>query len=283
MTAYISVVGKELLRKRIFMVSLAITIIYLGLFGYGAERSFYWMKVEASSIAEQYMISVVLLFTGLFFGQFVIAFFVFFSTMGTISGEQESGLLLAVLSRPMARWKLYMAKWIGHGVWITVYSAFLFWSIVAIVHVFGHYPLEAGILLRSFLLFEWFPLLLMSISMLGSVYLPTLGNGIASALLFAFSWFSGILEGVTRNGNAQASFEKFNLLVSLLVPSDSIFRRVTYELIDGSHLPFLSTASLNMGPLSGSNIPSVGFLVYTVFYLVVLLVWGCRAFSRKDV
>lgn len=124
-----------------------------------------------------------------------------------------------------------------HAVWILVYSAALFWSLVGIVHGFGHYPLDLRVLLRSFVLFEWLPLLLLSISMLGSVYLPTLGNGIASALLFAFALFSGILEGMMKNGSTYPGVEKFNLLASLLVPTDGVFRRMAYELIDGSHLP----------------------------------------------
>lgn len=285
MTAYISITLKELLRKRVFIVTLLLSLFYLGFFGFGVERMFHWVSAEPMGLASSYIYSVTLLYLGLFFGQFVVAFFVFFSTMGTISGEQESGLLLAVLARPLPRWKLYLSKWIGHAVWICVYSAIMFCSIVGIVHAFGQYPLDPGVLIRSFFLFEWLPLLLLSISMLGSVYLPTLGNGIASSLLFAFASFSGMLEGVMKNGNgsAQAAIEKFNLLVSLLVPTDSVFRRMAYELIDGSHLPWMSLSSMNMGPFSSPTVPSAVFIVYTAIYCGLLLLWGCRSFAHKDI
>lgn len=283
MTAFISLTRKELMRKRVFVATLLLGMLFLGLYGFGVQRMFQWLHRNSAEIVEQYMNSLILLHLGLFFGQFAVAFFVIFSTMGTLSGERESGLLLAVLARPLPRWKLYMGKWIGHAVWILLFSAAIFWAIVGIVHAFGRYPLDPGILLRAFALFEWIPLLLLSLSMLGSVYLPTLGNGIASALLFATALFCGMLEGIMKTSGHFAAVEKFNLLVSLLVPSDSVFRRMTYELIDGSHIPWISSASLNLGPFTSPGVPSDAFLLYTAVYLAALLFLGCRAFTKKDI
>lgn len=285
MTAYIPITLKELLRKRVFLVTLVLSLCYLGFFGFGTERMFHWDKPGESGLAESYLVSVTLLYLGFFFGQFIVAFFAFFSTMGTISGEQESGLLLAVLARPIPRWRLYLSKWLGHAVWLVVYSSIIFVSIIAIVHGFGRFPLDFVVLLRSYLLFIWMPLLLLSLSMLGSVYLSTLGNGIACALLFAFALFSGMLEGIMKQGSfsAAAGIEKFNLIISLIIPTDGVFRRMAYELIDGSHLPWMSMSKMNLGPFSGSNIPSAAFIVYTLLYCTCLVFLGCKAFAAKDV
>lgn len=116
--------------------------------------------------------------------------------------------------------------------------------------------------------------------MLGSVYLPMLGNGICAALLYGFALFIGLVEGVSTYEGSQPALEKFVLLTGLLLPTDSVYRRSLYEVLGGADWAGLATA--DMGPFSMPSIPSNAFLLYTVGYAAVLLLLGCRAFSRKD-
>ncbi|HUC90769.1 MAG TPA: ABC transporter permease subunit [Paenibacillus sp.] len=278
MTMYISATFKELTRKRVFLVTLILTFLFLALFAFGV-RELSGMAGQ-NSPAERLMTSMVLMVLGLFFAQFLAAFFVLFSAMGTVTGEQENGLLLAVAARPIPRWKLYLAKWLGHAVWITVYNTALFVSVVWTIHSLAGLPVLAEDLLRGLGLFLWMPLLLLTITMLGSVYLPMLGNGICAALLYGFALFIGLVEGVSTYEGSQPALEKFVLLTGLLLPTDSVYRRSLYEVLGGADWAGLATA--DMGPFSMPSIPSNAFLLYTVGYAAVLLLLGCRAFSRKD-
>jgi len=70
------------------------------------------------------------------------------------------------------------------------------------------------------------------------------------------------------------------VVAGLLLPTDSIYRRSLYELLGGADWAGLALS--DMGPFSVSSVPSNAFLVYTVGYAAVLLLLGCRAFSRKD-
>ncbi|WP_314003709.1 ABC transporter permease subunit [uncultured Paenibacillus sp.] len=278
MTMYISATFKELTRKRVFLVTLILTFLFLALFAFGV-RELSGMAGQ-NSPAERLMTSMVLMVLGLFFAQFLAAFFVLFSAMGTVTGEQENGLLLAVAARPIPRWKLYLAKWLGHAVWITVYNTALFVSVVWTIHSLAGLPVLAEDLLRGLGLFLWMPLLLLTLTMLGSVYLPMLGNGICAALLYGFALFIGLVEGVSTYEGSQPALEKFVLLTGLLLPTDSVYRRSLYEVLGGADWAGLATA--DMGPFSMPSIPSNAFLLYTVGYAAVLLLLGCRAFSRKD-
>jgi ABC-type transport system involved in multi-copper enzyme maturation permease subunit len=217
---------------------------------------------------------------GMFFAQFLTAFFVLFSAMGTVTGEQESGLLLAVAARPVARWRLYLSKWLGHAVWIALYSAILYLSIAWMAHSIAGLPLFAADLLRGLGLFVWMPLLLLSLTMLGSVYLPMLGNGICTALLYGFALFTGLVEGISIYGDTHPAVQKFFLVTSLLLPTDSVYKRSLYEVLGGADWAGLALSDL--GPFSIPSIPSNMYLLYTVGYAAVLLLLGCRAFSRKD-
>ncbi|BCG60003.1 ABC transporter permease subunit [Paenibacillus sp. URB8-2] len=280
MTMYISATFKELTRKRVFLVTLILTFIFLILFAFGVRELTGMTGQNQVSPAERLMNSMVLMVLGLFFSQFLAAFFVLFSTMGTVTGEQENGLLLAVAARPIPRWKLYLAKWLGHAVWITVYSTALFVSVVWTIHIQAGFPVLADEMLRGLGLFLWMPLLLLTITMLGSVYLPMLGNGICSALLYGFALFSGLVEGVSSYGGPHPTLEKFFLLTGLLLPTDSVYRRSLYELMGGAD--WAGVAISDMGPFSIASVPSNAFLLYTAGYAAVLLLLGCRAFSRKD-
>ncbi|WP_248928379.1 ABC transporter permease subunit [Paenibacillus hamazuiensis] len=280
MTLYISATFKELTRKRVFLVTLILTFVFLVLFALGVRELAGIFGQNPASPAERLLNSMMLMVLGLFFAQFLAAFFVFFSTMGTVTGEQENGLLLAVAARPIPRWKLYMAKWLGHAVWITVYSSALFVSVVWAVHSQTGFPVLAGDLLRGLGLFLWMPLLLLTLTMLGSVYLPMLGNGICAALLYGFSLFVGLIEGISSYGGAPPALEKVVFLTGLLLPTDSVYRRSLYELMGGADWAGLATS--DMGPFSIPSVPSNAFLLYTMGYAAVLLLLGCRAFSRKD-
>lgn len=280
MTAYIPAIFKELTRKRVFLVTLILTALFLILFAFGVRELVGAGGLGQNSPAERLLNGMVLMVMGLFFAQFLTAFFVLFSAMGTVTGEQESGLLLAVAARPVSRWRLYLSKWLGHAVWITVYSTILFMSVVWTVHSMAGLPLLAGDLVRGLGLFVWMPLLLLSLTMLGSVYLPMLGNGICTALLYGFALFTGLVEGISIYGNTHPAVQKFFLLTSLLLPTDSVYKRSLYEVLGGADWAGMAVSDL--GPFSIPNIPSNMYLLYTVGYAAVLLLLGCRAFSWKD-
>lgn len=280
MTMYIGATFKELTRKRVFLVTLILTAIFLVLFAVGVREMAAMDGQNQVSPAARLMNGMVLMVLGLFFAQLLSAFFVLFSAMGTVTGEQESGLLLAVAARPIPRWKLYLAKWLGHAVWVAVYSAALFLAVVWTVHTQAGLPVLAADVLRGFALFIWMPILLLSLAMLGSVYLPMLGNGIFAALLYGFALFCGLVEGISAYGGINPAVGKFVLLAGLIIPTDSVYRRSLYELLGGAD--WAGMALSDMGPFSMPSVPSNAFLLYTVGYAAVLLWLGCRAFSRKD-
>ena len=274
---YIALTGKEWVRKRVLYAAVALTALFVGLFAYGVKEL---SGLQQAEPLERLLNHVIMLYLGLFFAQFITAFVVLFACMGTLSGERESGLLLAILARPQPRWKIYAAKWIGHAAWLLLFSTLLFGAIVAIIRFNGGFPYEIPMLLKSWALFEAVPLLLLTVTMLGSVYLPTLGNGIFAALLYGFALFSGFLEGINAGG-AHPAIDKLALLTGLVMPTDAVFRRCMYELIGGGDLPLPSSGEL--GPFSLAAIPSNAFLLYAACYAALLLLLGFRAFSRKDI
>ena len=224
-----------------------------------------------------------MLMLGLLFAGMIVAFLVLFATMGTISGEVENGLMLAVLARPIPRWKLYLGKYFGTGFWIFLYSTVLFLMIYLPVHGMANMPMQTASLVKTWLLFCWGPLLLLAVSLLGSAYLPMLGNGVACAMLYGLGLFSSFAESIINAKGGNEALSSISLGVSMAMPSNSLFSRMTYETIQGIDLPLLPDIMSSLGPFSPSNVPSPAFIGYTVIYLIALLALGCRAFKNKDI
>lgn len=280
---WIAFAGKELFRKKIVLVTSVLTLLYIALFNFGLYKITHQPKGFIQLPFQNMLEGVALMSLGLLFGGMIVAFLVFFATMGTISGEVENGLMLAVLARPIPRWKVYLGKYAGIGVWIFLYCTVLFLAIVLPVHYMADVPLQTGALLRSWLIFAWGPLLLLGVSMLGSTYLPMLGNGVACAILYGLSLFSGFAETILNAHGGSSVLSSIALTVSMLMPSNALFSRLTYEIINGLDLPLLPDMMSQLGPFSPTNVPSPAFIGYTFFYLAVLLALGCRAFKRKDI
>ena len=277
---YIRMTAKELTRKKVVMITLLLSISFLALFYYGVGLESKFSSPNQSAI-EIFGRGQVFLYLGTFFIQFIVVFLVLFSSMGAIAAEVENGQMLAVLSRPIPRWHVFLGKWAGYAIWSGLYAGILFAAVVGIVYAqIGMFPgIEPA--LKCLFLFISIPVVLSAVSLLGSSYLPTLANGGASALLFGMGMLGGLLEKFITLTQPQAGFEKFGLLISMLIPTDSLMKRVNYELIGGNDIP--STLQMSMGPISAADAPSNAFLIYTAVYVILLLLWGCRHFMKRDI
>ncbi|BBH22193.1 ABC transporter involved in multi-copper enzyme maturation permease [Paenibacillus baekrokdamisoli] len=280
---WLAFAGKELFRKKIMLITCLLTVAFLALYNTGLWKSAHNSDLRHLSRVQEMLQGGTFLVLGLFFAQMIAAFLVFFATMGAISGEIESGLMLSQLARPISRWKVYLGKYVGMASWMLLYNAVLFWAIVLPVHSLMHFPLLPAALLKSFLLFLFIPLLLLALSMLGSTFLPTLGNGVACAMLYGLSLFSGFAESLSNMSQSNLAISKVSLFLSFLMPSDSLSRRLNYEIVGGPDLPIDSDLIRSLGPFSMTNVPSFTFILYAIVYFLLLLFIGCLAFRRKDI
>jgi ABC-type transport system involved in multi-copper enzyme maturation permease subunit len=282
MITVMGITWKEILRKRVLLITLLLTLLFLLLFSYAATSAARGM--EQTNLFQNYTRGILFLSAGLYFANFVVAFLIIFSAVGTLSLEIENGILLAILPRPIRRSQIFFGKWFGYTLWGMLYSTLLFLAILAIVHVILHFPLDGPSIVKALGLFELIPIVLSALSMLGSTYLPTLGNGISLALLYCLGMLGGLLEQVlSMDVHLANGMAKVGLLTSLLIPTDSLYRRMTYELIGGGDLPIGADTTRLLGPFASTVIPSNGFIVYAIGYLLILLGWGAYHFSRRDI
>ena len=97
----------ESLRKRVFVVVVALTVAFLALYGLGAHFAF--REVEERGLAGDVLVDEQALTGGTIFGlaMFAVLFLgsvlAIFLTNGLVRGDAESGLLQPLVVRPLGR------------------------------------------------------------------------------------------------------------------------------------------------------------------------------------
>lgn len=267
---------KEVIRRRILLVTVLLAVIFLALYGLGVHF-IYSNNSGPDSSTVKAMLPAQLFALGLFFGSFIVSFLSVMVAVGSVSSEIENGIIYAVVPRPIRRSSIILGKLLGYTTLLIIFSAIFYLSIIGIVSSSTgiHVPFN----LEALVLYSLQPLILLSVTMLGTTILPTLANGIAAFSLYALSVLGGMLEqiGYIINNNKLINT---GILASLLIPSDAIYRKIVYIL---SATPGTNFSTLLMGPFGASVEPSIWMLVYTGIYILVLLGLAVRIFSRRDI
>lgn len=264
---------REAWRRRLVLAAAVMAVGYLGVYALGAHFMGGQMRGDdllARSGAAQ------LLFLGLVPTSFIVALTAVFASAGAVSGEVDSGVMYAVLSRPVRRWEIVVGKAAGLTIMLGGFA------IVVIGGLIGIAASQMGSPVRdvapAMALFTLEPILLLALALLGSSRLPTLANGVLCAAAYGVAFIGGVIEQVgAALGNATMS--NIGIVSSLLMPVDAIHRKAVSLLLPGG----LLLGGANGGPgMSAAATPSTAMVVYAILYVVVLVAVAALVFSRRD-
>lgn len=293
MTTIIAMTWKEMLRKRVMLLTLLMTTVFMVAFWFVAQTIGADLRTNGggseqsvSYLIERFKLGSMILALGFFFGSFVTAFLSIFSSFSSVAGEAEQGVLLALLPRPLARWRWYAGRWVGYVTLGIGYALLLFVSIMLVARYHAAIPLDWLLLVKSFVLFAWVVPLLVSVSMLGSCLFSALGNGVFMTMLFGAGWLGGMIEKVSgsllRRDASLQPLKTIAGLMSLVMPADSIQQRMLSEMFSLSDITGLMNINQSLGPFGFGQEPTNLFLLYTACYTLAALGLGMWIFQRKD-
>ncbi|WP_054026758.1 hypothetical protein [Bacillus sp. FJAT-28004] len=279
---------KELIRKKVTLMTLIMTVLFWIAYWFIADAiAGGEVHVAASmNLFENFARSAMILTLGFFFGAFAVAFLAIFSSVAAVTGEAEQGVLQSVLARPIARWKWFMGRWLGFVSYVALYAFLLFSSIILISWV------ETGVLFgmvvyfKSFLFFISVIPLLVSLTMLGSCYLSPLGNGIWMTMLFGMGWLGSTIGRFMSTGTIQMkgmqTLETITGLIKLAMPADALQQRMLNELFSISELRGLYNINTELSIFSINGAASNSFIIYCSIYTIAMLAIGMLIMRRKD-
>lgn len=286
---------KELLRKRVLLLTLIMTLAFLIAFWFiassigGGNELGGLNDSNNVQLLEKFSRGLFIVNLGFFFGSFVVAFLSIFSSSSVISGEAEQGVMQAMLPRPLVRWQWYAGRWLGYVSFGMIYALALYSAVLIIAGMHASVPREWGSLVIAYLLFASVVPLLVSVSMLGSGYLSAIGNGVLMTMLYGGGWLGGMIDKVSSQLDSLGAVIDHTLtnvsgLLSLAMPADGLQRIMMDRLYNFTALQeFYNPATGGIIAIFGiGTAPSNTFLWYALFYMLSALLLGIWRFQRKD-
>ncbi|MFC4068379.1 ABC transporter permease [Actinoplanes subglobosus] len=196
----------------------------------------------------------------------------------TLSGEVESGVALAMMTRPIRRGQVLTGKWLGlvafGAGFVTVAGVAQF----VIVHLaVGYWPPHP---VTGLALLAGQTAALLTLGLLFSTAISPMASGIVAVGLFGATWIAGIVGSVgSALGNPRVAM--VGTVSRMLLPTDGLWRGAMNSFQDpaliaqtGSGVeesPFLS-----MHPLTGT------YLLWAAIWTVLVLSLAALSFQRRD-
>ncbi|NRR21845.1 ABC transporter permease subunit [Brevibacillus sp. MS2.2] len=284
----IKITYREMISKRIFTITLIMSLAFLLLFGLATGYAVKEMKdmlgeAGVERLLEKQVLSTQMLGMGLYFGSVITALLAILSSVGSIASEIESHQIDTWLARALPRYKYVLGKFFGLASMLGLYALLMFTGLLAINQWVGEGMLavqvDASQILKASAFFVSMPIILVCVAMLLSSITTTVTGGIILIILYGISFVGGFIEQLGAVFS-NSSLTNIGIISSLLFPADSLFRQATLSLFDSADDP-LSFAS--QGIFGTTSPPSTAMLIYTILYGVVALGLSIRVFQKRDV
>jgi ABC-2 type transport system permease protein len=272
---------REAVRRRVFAVVLVLTALFLAFFWLATHFVHGRLEdinppvdvhVDTRTFAGSFLLGLAM-FATLFLGVVLAAFL----TLGVVSGDAERGLLQPLVVRPLGRSTLLLSRFLGAAGVCVAYVLGVYFASLAIVGLTLHWwpariagpglDLAAGVVI------------VIALSLLGSVALTSTANGIAVFMLFGAGLVAGLL-GTIGEALSSQQIRHAATIVSWALPFEALYQ-------DGLHLITENSSGLagfllKLGPFGGAYVHGWGIRLWALVYLVAVGVVALAGFARRD-
>lgn len=273
---------REVARRRIVWVLLALSVASVILVGWGTERLVTVARDEGvEELQVRIGVSQVLILIAFMFS-FVLAMSAAFLAAPAIASDVETGTVHAMLARPLRRAELVVGRWLGLSLVVAAYavlSGLLAIAVVALVS--GHTP-PAPLVAVGFLAFQ--AVAVLTLALAAGTRLPSIAAGAITVVLFGLGWFAGVL------GNIAVAFEATALrsaseTLRVLLPTDGLWRGVIYGLEPPVVLLLAagrSSEAMAANPFFADAPPPLAFVAWSVAWVALVLGGAILLFRRRE-
>jgi ABC-type transport system involved in multi-copper enzyme maturation permease subunit len=275
---------QEASRRRLLAALVILTLIVVGFSAWGFNKI---TTVTGSSgqplshtqvqlITSQLLIVVTFMFSG------VLALSAAVVAGPLISSEVESGLLLAMLARPLRRSEVVIGKWLGLAVLIAIYaggSAFL--EMAAVDWATGYVP-PHPVQLTLYVGTEG--LVLLSLGLLLSTRLSGITGGVIALVAWLMGWIAGVVGDIGA-ALQNPAVQDIGIISRLLLPTDGLWRGAIYAMEPDAVLAALRAAGTvaRANPFTSVDPPPLAFLLWVVVWFAVVLALAIWSFRTREI
>ena len=274
----------DALRRRILWVLIGLTLFVVGLSALGFDRLVSLARENGSSETEvQLGVSQMLIVVAFMFS-FILAMTAAFIGAPAVSSDIDSGVLLAILDRPIGRSTFLAGRWLGLALVAGLYAlASGLLEIGAMKLASGYGPPDplgaaGAIALQA--------ILILSLTLLFSTRLPSIAGGAIAVVLFGMCWVAGVLGGLGLYLKADL-MEQIAVVSRVLLPTDGIWRGAIYAL----EPPIVIAVATDSGrtseqlaanPFFASTGLSPAYLAWVAAWFAIVLGLAVLSFRRRE-
>ncbi len=270
---------RECLRRKVFLLVPIVTVGFVILYGIGAHFAF--QEVRSTPAPRDFDLVTLTGASMVGLAMFMILFLGsalgIFLTFGTVRGDAEQGTLQALVVRPVARSGLLLGRWIGASVVAVAYVATLYASVIVLTGIIGGWWPESIVVPGLGIAFG--VVIVVSMTILGSVFLTSIPNGIAMFMAYGAALLGGLL-GQLGEGLGSEGLRRTGVALSWALPFEALFQSGLYSLTSGAR--GITRIVVQLGPLGGAQPGGAAVWVWSFVFLIVVGAGALFAFERRD-
>ncbi|KGP72730.1 ABC transporter permease [Pontibacillus yanchengensis] len=278
---------REIVSKRIFLITILMTIAFVTLYGvaihFAVQETGPMMSNTMDNALQNKFFASQLLGVGLYFSSFITALLAILSSVSSIASEVDSHQIDTWLMRPISRTQFVLGKVIGLGGLLVMYAIALFVSITLIHQIVGGEMMELPIgiaqMMKAVSIFILQPIILVTLGVMLSTRMTTLNAGIVLIILYGAAFIGGFVEQIGTLME-KAALINIGIVTSLIFPVDAMYRKMTVLLFDTADNPI---SFAQQGMFASASAPSNLMIIYAILYGAVMLFIAILTFKKRDV
>ena len=269
---------QESLRRRIFLIVLLLTLGFLALYALGVSHAFDEAGFVGPDPVEPHILTGATIFgLAMFATLFLATVLAVFLTHAAVRGDAERGLLQPLVVRPVGRSTLLVARFVAAAAVCAVYVGAVYASTLVITGATGGWWPDRLVL--PALELAGAIVLVVALSLLGSVFLSATANGIAVFMLFGGGLVAGLL-GQIGEAIRSDTLETIGRVTAWALPFEALYQDGLYALT--ADTTGLARIAVNLGPFGGAAGGGTTLRLWALVYLLVALGAALAAFARRD-
>ena len=271
---------RETMRRRTLWVLLGLSVISVALVAWGVDALVRTAREDGiGELQLRFGVSQVLILIAFMFS-FVLAMSGAFLAAPAIASEVESGIVLAILARPVRRAELIVGHWLGLAIVTVGYTVLSGALAIAVVGLISGYTPPTPVVALAYLALE--ALVVVTLALALGTRLPSVAAGAIAVVAFGLAWFAGVLGGVAEAFDA-TGLSGATELMRVIIPTDGLWRGVVF----GLEPPLAVLLALGRGvqganPFFASEPPPLPFVAWSIAWIVLVLAAAIAAFRRRE-
>ena len=270
---------REAARRRVLLALAMLTAVLVALSAWGFSRLAAEADAGGLTSGETRLTASILLNLVMFGFSLIAALGTAFLAGPTLAGETESGIALAMLSRPITRTSFLLGKWLGLVVFGIGFVAVAGLAQCLVVRqTVGYWPPRPW---EALALLAAETVVLLTLALLLSTAVSPMASGVVTVGLFGATWIAGVVGGIGATLDNE-SVARVATVSRLLLPTDGLWRGAMNGFQDPSALVEFGGADAEAFPFLSVASPTLGYLAWTALWTAMVWTLATSFFARKD-